>query len=157
MVYGLSFAAIFAVAGCGGSPDDPLSGTWRNETCFGSSVTPPDIEKCTVALTFTNDLEIEVMAEWVSLPATADHPGCTTTKLVTGQTWSTRHATDVEILNVKGSGTATVERYDCVKDEDNMDTRATSDIEIPPGDMSYQISDDKLTILSGTLAGTYTR
>jgi hypothetical protein len=55
-----------------------MAGTWSNKTCFGSSVTPPDIESCAVALTFTNELEVELKADWMSLPATAtiERAGC---------------------------------------------------------------------------------
>jgi hypothetical protein len=160
MALGLSLGclAVLAGAGCGGSgPDDPLTGTWRNTTCFGSSSTPPDIAKCTVALTFTDDLDVELTAEWMSLPATSMYPRCTTTRRVTGQQWSTKHASTSETLAVTGNGTSTIERADCINEEDNMTAKPTEDISIPSGDTKYQISNGKLTILSGDLAGTYAR
>lgn len=154
MALGLSLGSVLAVTGCGSSgADDPLAGTWRNTACFGSESTPADIAGCTVELTFTNDLDIELKAEWMSRPATLTHPGCTTTKRVTGQQWST----DSRMLAVTGHGEATIERADCVNMEDDMTATSTSDISIPSGDTKYQISNDKLTILSRSLAGTYTR
>jgi hypothetical protein len=158
MVLGLSIGGALAVAGCGNSgADDPMTGTWSNTTCFGSTSTPPDIASCRVELTFTPDLDIELKAEWVSLPATLTNPRCTTTKRVTGQQWSTKRATSSEILAVTGQGTATVERATCINMEDDLMATSTSDISIPSGDTKYQISNDELTILSGPLAGTYTR
>ena len=151
----LSLGSMLALVGCGGSTPDPMSGTWSNATCFGSSVTPPDIEKCAVALTFTDELDVELKADWMSLAATATYPGCTTTRRVTGQRWSTEHATDSETLTVTGSGKATIERSGCVNMGDNLAATNTSDISIPAGDTEYQISDDTLTILSGNLSGTY--
>lgn len=154
MALGLSLGSVLAVTGCGRSgADDPLAGTWSNTACFGSESTPADIAGCSVALTFTNDLDIELKAEWMSRPATLTHPGCTTTKRVTGQRWSTNS----ELLAVTGRGDATIERANCVNMEDDMSATSTSDISIPTGDIKYQISNDKLTILSGSLAGMYTR
>lgn len=158
MTLGLSFGAVLSLAGCGGSgPDDPLTGTWSNKACYGAESTPSDIAECGVELTFTDDLEIELKADWVSLPATSTHPRCTTTKRVTGQRWSTRQEADSQILTVTGSGTATIERADCVNTEDDLTAEPTSDISIPSGDAKYQITGGKLTILAGGLAGTYTR
>ena len=145
-----------SLAGCGGS-SDPLAGTWSNPTCYGSDTTPADIEECSVALTFTDALAIELQADWLSLPATANYPGCTTTELVTGQTWSTEAGKDSDTLTVSGAGTSTVERNGCVNDSDNMDPTATSEISIPNGDIEYQISGNTLTIIDSTLAGTYER
>lgn len=154
MALGLSLGFVLAMTGCGSSgADDPLAGTWSNTACFGSESAPADIAGCTVALTFTNDLDIELKAEWMSRPATLTHPGCTTTKRVTGQQWST----DGETLAVTGSGSATIERADCVNMEDNMTTTSTSEISIPSGDTKYQISNKQLTILTRGLAGKYTR
>lgn len=140
-------------AGCRTS--DPLAGTWKNDTCYGSDSMPEDVESCGLALTFTDALDISLDADWVSMPATAENPGCITRKSVTGQTWSTAPASDHDVLTVEGQGSATVERTDCVNAEDDMDETATSDIDIPSGDIDYQISDDVLTVLTGELAGTY--
>jgi hypothetical protein len=59
-------------------------------------------------LTLGDDLTVELKAEWRSLAATSTNPGCPTTKLITGQQWSTDHATTT--FTLKGNGTATVER-----------------------------------------------
>lgn len=154
---GLLLGAALAVTGCKDRvPDDPLMGTWHNTTCFGTPLTPPDIARCTLALTFRTDLGIDLKAEWVSLPATSMHPGCITTRRVTGQNWSTKHATaDSESLTVTGTGAATIERTDCLHMENNLKASPTSDISIASSTAQYQISDDMLIIPSGDLAGTY--
>jgi hypothetical protein len=131
-------------------------GTWHNTACFGTPLTPPDFAECTLALTFRTDLGIELKGEWVSLPATSMRPRCITTRRVTGQRWSTEHATaDSEKLTVTGTGAATIERADCLHKEDDLKASPTSDISIVSSTAHYQISNDKLTILSGDLAGTY--
>lgn len=151
-------AIVLSMTGCGiGDSSDDLAGTWSNTTCYGSTSTPADIEECSVSLTFTDALTMELQADWLSLPATAEHPGCTTTKLVTGHTWSTLEEKDYDVLAVAGEGTSTIERSGCVYDEDNMDPTGTSDISVPNGDVNYQISGDTLTILSSGLEGTYTQ
>lgn len=153
---GFSLVSVFAMAGCGnGVADDPLTGTWDNTSCFGSPSKPADIESCTSELTFSNELEIELKATRISLAATAMFPGCTSTKVVTGQQWSAEHAADT--FTVTGKGGATLERTDCVNMEDNLNPTATSDISIPSGDTTFVISEDTLTVKSGTLQGTYTR
>lgn len=152
-IFGLSLLTLFAASGCRSS--DPLSGTWSNDTCFGSESTPDDIESCGVSLKFTDSLEVSLEAEWVSLPATATYPGCITTRSVTGQTWSTTEEADFDVLHIEGSGSATVERNGCVYSEDDLDATDTSDISIPSGDIDYQISDGVLTILTGDLQGAY--
>jgi hypothetical protein len=143
------------IASTGCRPSDPLVGTWSNDTCFGTATTPPDIEKCSVALTFNDGLEISLVAEWFTLPATAERPGCIITKEVTGQSWSTTARADFDVLHVDGTGEATVERHGCVYPEDDLDQTATSDLEIPSGDINYQISSGTLTVLTSDLAGTY--
>ena len=158
MVLGLSLVGALALAGCGstGSAVDPLTGTWSNATCFGSTSAPSDIASCSVALSFTADLNFELTAAWVSMPATSMYPGCTTTKRVTGQQWSTDGATPTGTLDVAGAGTATVERSGCVNSVDDLQAMPATDISIRPGNMQYQIVDGKLTILSSDLAGSYT-
>jgi hypothetical protein len=157
-VIGVSILSTFSMLGCGrgtGATDDPLAGTWRNDACFGSSSKPADVERCAVALTFTNGLGVELEAKWISLAATAMNPGCTTTRRVTGQKWSTNHAT--QTLTVTGTGNATIERSHCVNAEDKSDAIPTSDIEIRPGDMSYELDDGTLRVFTGDLRGTYSR
>jgi hypothetical protein len=145
---------LFAFAtGCASS--DPLAGTWSNATCYGSDSTPEDVENCSTALTFTDELEVELRAEWTSLPATANYPGCITTKLVTGMTWSTARSGDHEVLTVEGTGVATMGRSGCVNATDDLEPSTTSTIDLPSGDIDYQITDGALTILTGDLVGIY--
>jgi hypothetical protein len=118
---------------------------------------PEDVEECSTTLTFTDALTVDLQADWLSLPATADYPGCTTTELVTGQTWSTQAGKDNDTYTISGNGVATMERTGCVNDADNSEPVATSDISIPEGEADYQISGDTLTILTTSLAGSYTR
>jgi hypothetical protein len=155
MVLGLSLGAL-ALSGCGSAAGtDPLTGTWSNATCFGTTSTPADIESCSVALSFGADLNVELTATWISMPATAMYPGCTTTKLVTGQQWSTDDVMPTSTLDVTGTGASTVQRTGCVNGSDDLSATPTSDISIPSGDTRYQIVDGKLTVLSGDIAGTY--
>jgi hypothetical protein len=157
IILGLSLAGMLALAGCGGtgSTSDPLTGTWSNATCYGSTSTPSNISSCSVTLSFTADLNVGLTAAWISMPATAMYPGCTTTKRVSGQLWSTDDAMPTETLTVTGTGDATMERTGCVNAVDDLEAMSTSDISIPSGDTQYQIIDGKLTILSSNIAGTY--
>lgn len=158
MAIASSTLSIFLALGCeggGSATEDPLAGKWGNEACYGSASTPPDVERCSVALTLTNALGVELEATWTSLAATATNPGCTTTRRVTGQTWSTDHAEHT--LTVSGNGKATMERSGCVNATDNLEVRPTSDIVIRPGQMSYELDGDTLRVLTGSLRGTYTR
>lgn len=151
-----STLALLALQGCGnGVADDPLTGTWSNTACFGSSSVPSDVASCSVTLTFSDGLDIQLKATWISLAATATNPGCTTTRLVQGQTWSADH--DANTFTVSGDGTATMERSDCVNAEDNQSAVATTDIAIPSGDTTYSISGNTLTVTTGALKGTYSR
>src|SRR5512132_1460637 len=110
----LSVAMVLAVAGCGG--DDPLTGTWSNDTCFGSSTRPAGVEKCKTSLTFNDDLTFSIKSEELGMPATAAAPGCTTTREITGQTWST----DASTFTLAGAGRATIERSSCVNEKDEF-------------------------------------
>lgn len=154
---GLSLMSLFAIAGCSSSDadTDPLTGTWSNTSCYGVPSKPADIESCNTELTFGDDLNIELKAERISLAATSTTPGCTTTRLITGQQWSTDHA--AETFTVTGSGAATIERTDCINETDNMDATATTDVSIPREDTKYTLSGDTLSVKSGPLAGAYTR
>ncbi len=156
MAFGLSLVSLFAIAGCGSeAADDPLAGTWSNNSCFGTATKPADIESCRTELSFSNDLDVELEAEWISLAATAVQPGCTTTKLVTGQQWSANHAKNT--FTVTGDGSSTVERANCVNSEDNLSSTAATDINIPSGATTYSLSGDTLTVQQGSLKGVYTR
>jgi hypothetical protein len=148
---GLSLVLGLAVVGCGG--DDPLTGTWTNTTCYGSTSLPDGIESCTTALTFSADLAFALEAKQFSEPATVVNPGCTTLRAVKAQTWST----DGDTFSLAGTGTATMERSSCVTPTDESQPAATSDISIPKGSSAYTIAGDALTIASGSLAGTYKR
>jgi hypothetical protein len=153
---GLSLVSLFAIAGCGSeAANDPLAGAWSNDTCFGAASKPADIESCSTKLTFSDGLKIDLDAQWVSLAATAKTPGCTTTRLVTGQEWSADHAKNT--FNVSGSGASTIERTTCVNDTDNLNATSTTDISIPSGDSTYALSGDTLTIKTGALKGAYNR
>ncbi len=148
--------SLLAMAACGtNATDDPLAGTWTNTQCFGTSTKPADVESCVTELTFTNGLEVTLKAQWIALAATATNPGCTTTKLVSGQEWSTSHADGT--FTVTGEGSATVERSMCIHSADDASAAPTTDISIPSGDFDYTLSGNKLTITSGALQGVYTQ
>jgi hypothetical protein len=151
MMLGLSVALAFAAAGCGG--DDPLTGTWTNTACFGVKATPEGIKSCSTELTFTADLAFSLKAKAFSEPATAMAPGCTTTRSVDGQTWST----DGTSFTLEGDGKATTERSSCVNATDEFKSMATTDIAVASRASGYVITDNSLTISAGDLAGTYTR
>lgn len=137
--------------GCGG--DDPLTGTWSNSECYGSKALPEGIKSCSMEVTFNADLTFSLKTEQLSEPATAVAPGCTTTRLVAGQTWST----DGSTYDLAGTGKATLERSSCVNNTDELKAAPTTDITIPTGRSGYTITDTSLTIASGALAGTYTK
>lgn len=148
---GLSIATMLASTGCGG--DDPLTGTWKNTGCFGVSATPAGIKSCTTELSFPTDLNFSLKAEQFSEPATATAPGCTTTRKVSGQTWST----DGDNVAIEGTGAATLARSSCVNATDEFAEAATTDISVGAGTAAYVITGDSLSIATGPLAGTYTR
>ena len=141
---------MFAGAGCGG--DDPLTGTWSDATCFGAKTTPEGIKSCTTALTFTADLAFSLKAEQFSEPGTATAPGCTTTRTIEGQTWST----DGTAFTLAGTGKAMMERSSCVNATDEFKPLATTELVAPSGGSEYVIDNKTLTIAKGPLAGTYT-
>jgi hypothetical protein len=151
MALGLSVATVLAVAGCGS--EDPLTGTWSNESCFASSTKPAGVEKCKTSLKFNEDLTFSIKAEEIAMPATATAPGCTTTREIKGQTWST----DASTFTLAGAGKATIERSSCVNAKDEFQAAPTIDMDIPTGTSKYTIVDESLTIESGPLKGTYTR
>lgn len=138
-------------AGCGG--DDPLTGSWSNSTCFGSTNMPEGIKDCKTSLTFSADLTFSLDAQQFSEPATATNPGCTTTRKIEGQTWST----DGTSFTLESTGKATMERSSCINATDESTAVATTDIAVPTGRAEYVITDTSLTIASGPLKGTYTR
>jgi hypothetical protein len=151
MALGLSVTMMLIGAGCGG--DDPLTSTWSNTTCFGSATMPEGIKDCKTTLTFNADLTFSLQAQQFSEPATATNPGCTTTRLIEGQTWST----DGTSFTLASTGKATMERTSCVNATDENKPVATTDIAVPTGRAEYVITDTSLTIASGALKGTYTQ
>ncbi len=151
MALGLSAAVALSVVGCGG--DDPLTGTWSNDTCHGTSGKPEGIDHCKTSLTFKDDLTFSIKAEQTSMPATAKAPGCTTTSAITGQTWST----DSTTFTLEGTPKATLERSSCVNAQDEFKAALAPDVETPSGEAKYTIVNKSLTIESGPLKGTYTR
>jgi hypothetical protein len=151
MALGLSVAMVFAGVGCGG--DDPLTGSWTNTACFGAKATPDGVKSCTTTLSFTNELAFSLKSEQFSEPATAVAPGCTTTRLVEGQSWST----DGDTFTLAGGGKATLARSSCVNATDEFPATTTTDIAIPSAGSGYVITDNSLTIAAGLLAGTYTK
>ncbi len=158
LIAGLSLAGSLAISGCNEdvvATQDPLEGSWSNDGCFGVEGTPADVESCTVTVEFSAELDVTVTATWVSLAATQNLPGCTTTRVVTGQTWSADHTTNEVTLS--GKPEATIERSSCVKEADNLAAVATSDIEVLSGSARYEVNADALTIVSGSLAGSYVR
>ena len=150
MALGLSVAMMFAGVGCGG--EDPLTATWSNTSCFGFKGTPVGMKSCSTQLTFTADLAFSLEAKQFAEPATAVGPGCTTTRKVQGQTWST----DGTSFTLGNTGKATTERSSCVNASDEFKAVATKDIEVASGTTAYAITDNSLNIPSGPLAGTYT-
>ena len=127
IAFGFSLLSTLAMVGCGnGVEADPLAGDWSNTSCFGGAK-PADVESCTVSLALQSDLDVRLDAAWISLAATDTNPGCTTTRSIIGQEWSTDHATNT--LTVEGKGEATISRSNCVKGEDNFKPTATADIE----------------------------
>lgn len=151
MALGLSAAVALSVIGCGG--EDPLTGTWSNDSCYGTSGKPEGIEKCKTSLTFKDDLTFSIKAEQFSMPATATAPGCTTTSEITGQRWST----DSTAFTLEGTPQATLARSSCVNERDEFKASAAPDVDMPGGSANYTIVDKSLTIESGPLKGTYTR
>lgn len=168
----LSALAFSALAGCdqdtttetssdtdtdanrGASPD-PLTGDWKGENCFGSAQKPSEVESCSITLSFSKDLDFSMEAAWVNLAATQEYPGCTTTKRVTGQKWSTDH--DKDTIHITGTSHATMERAKCVDPKDEVQTSSTDDISVPAGDYHYSIDGTTLNIDSGPLKGVYAR
>jgi len=87
------------------------------------------------------------------MPATAAAPGCTTTRVVTGQTWSTDSSTFV----LNGTPKATIERSSCVNNRDELKVGPTTDMDMPTGEAKNTVLEKSLTIESGPLKGTYMR
>lgn len=152
------FAAL-ATAGCAvNGPNDALTGTWTNTSCFGATAMPADIQSCSITLAFGADLSVAMTDARQSQPATAQWPRCTTTRRVTGQQYSTSNgATNSNTMTITGSSTSTMERTGCANAADNSPPAADSVDSIAPGELNYEISANVLTIPTGPFAGHYSR
>ena len=154
----LALQLAILAAGCAtNGPDDPLTGTWSNTSCYGSATMPVDIQACGTAISFSADLSITLVDTRQSLPATAVYPRCTATRRETGQRFSTARGANGMTLTVSSGGTSTLERSGCANDADNRAAMADSVDSIPVGVTAYQLSGNTLMIAGGSLAGAYTR
>lgn len=140
--------------GCGKGPDDPLTGSWVNASCFGDTQQPDDIQSCSTKLRFDADLTLTVTDARQSAPATANYPRCTATRVLKGLRYSTNSQGTVTFT---GSTTSTLERRDCANPTDNQNELADTRDAVPPGMSLYSISDRTLTLTSGPLFGDYRR
>lgn len=139
---------------CGKGPDDPLTGSWSNMSCFGDTQQPEDIQSCTTRLRFDADLTVTVTDTRQSAPATANYPRCTATRLVKGLRYSTNSQ---GTLTFTGSTTSTLERRDCANPADNQSEIADTRDAIAAGMSLYSIADRTLSLTSGPLLGEYRR
>ncbi len=151
--------SVLASAGCAiNGPNDALTGTWTNTSCYGSTDMPADIQSCSISLAFASDLSVSLTDVRQSQPATALYPRCTTTRRVTGQRYSTSDpANTSRTVTITGTGTSTLERTGCANATDNAAPVADSADSIPSGPMAYELSADILTLPAGSLAGHYNR
>ncbi len=148
-------ATLLFSVGCGGSgPDDPVTGTWANGSCFGDTTTPPDIQTCKLSLRFDADLKFTLIDARQSLPATAVTPRCNAIRTVTGMTYSTN---SLGTLTLSGSSASTLERKDCANAADNQAAMADTRHTLAAGPISYSIKDKTLSITTGQLSGDYLR
>ena len=148
-------AALLLVIGCGGKgPDDPITATWANDTCFGDTSKPADIQSCKTSIRFDADLSVTLINSRLSLPATAVNPRCNTNRLVTGMKYSTN---SMGTLTLTGTSMSTLERKDCANAADNQAPMADTRDSLTAGTLSYTIKDKTLSITSGPLLGDYTR
>jgi hypothetical protein len=148
-------AALLLSIGCGGKgPDDPITGTWFNGTCFGDSSMPADIQSCKLSVRFDADLSVTLIDSRQSLPATAVNPRCNANRTVTGMKYSTNNA---GTLTLTGSSMSTLERKDCANAADNQAPMADTRDSLNAGNLDYSITATKLTITAGQIVGEYTR
>src|SRR5205814_1537261 len=111
--------ALLAAAGCNG-PNDALTGTWTNSSCFGTATMPADIQTCSTSLAFSRDLDLVIRDVRQSQPATANYPRCTSTRTISGQQYSTSNNGGASgTLTLAGDSTSTLERAGCANDSDN--------------------------------------
>ena len=150
---------LLATAGCTiNGPNDALTGTWTNTSCYGSPTMPADIQSCSTSVEFGADLSVTVVDSRQAQPATAMYPRCTITRRATGQQYSTSNGTgSLMTVTITGQSTSTIERTGCANATDNAAPAADTFNPIPAGVAPYQISTNMLTISAGSLAGSYTR
>ena len=151
----LPLAALILSIGCGGKgPDDPITGTWANENCFGDTTKPADIQSCKQSLRFDADLTFKLINSRLSLPATAVNPRCNTNRTVTGMKYSTD---SMGTFTLTGTSMSTLERKDCANAADNQAPTADTRDSLTAGAVTYTIKDKTLSITSGALLGDYLR
>ena len=140
--------------GCGNGADDPLTGTWSNDVCFGDTEQPGDIQSCSTTLHFDADLTVTLTDTRQSLPATATYPRCTTLRMVKGLTYSTNNQGTVTFT---GTTHSTLARQDCANSADNQGEIADTRDSVSAGQSHYSITDKTLTLSSGVINGQYQR
>lgn len=142
-------------AACGGNgPDDPLTGSWSNATCFGDTSQPADIQSCKLTISLERDLTVIVKDSRQSLPATAVNPRCTAIRTMTGLRYSTNSA---GTLTFTGTTSSTLVRKDCANMADNLAETADTRDSVSAGSTGYSITDTTLSVSSGQLSGDYLR
>jgi len=153
----LSLVVCLVAVGCGNAgTDDPLTGTWKNDTCFQQPVQPTNVQACSTSLVFTSDLKFSLVTTEQIKSAEAVSPRCLTTHEAKGQTWSVGITDNKQSVTIAGSSTSNYKLTDCVRSEDNKGSTPDT-ISVLPGVIPYSINATTLTISSGTLQGTYTK
>lgn len=150
----IALMALALSVGCGAGPDDPITGTWSRDSCFGEASKPADIATCSTKLRLDADLSFRVIDVRQSLPATATYPRCTTTRVVKGLQYSTDGKGKLTLV---GTSSSTMERTTCANDADNLSPTPDDKNSVAAGVMDYVIKDKTLSITSGSLSGDYVR
>ena len=139
--------------GCGGKgPDDPITGTWGNATCFGDASMPADIQTCKLSVRFDADLSVTLIDSRQSLPATSVFPRCIAERTVTGMKYSTNN---MGTLTLTGSSTSTLARTNCANEADNQAKMADTRDALNPGTLTYSIAAKTLSITAGQIVGDF--
>ncbi len=151
----LLLISLFASVGCANvGTADTLTGTWTNTSCYGVAMMPDDVQSCSLTLTFAASLDVTLSDSRLTRAANLTYPRCTTVRRVTGQRYSTTPDT---VVAIAGTGTATIERTNCINPVDNSAAAPDSSASIMNGSYSYRVNGNTLTISAGPLAGMYTR
>ncbi len=141
--------------GCGGKgPDDPITGTWANASCYGDATMPSDVQTCKLSVRFDADLSVTLIDSRQSLPATAVNPRCNAIRTVTGMKYSTNN---MGTLSFTGTSTSTLERKDCANAADNQPVMSDTRDSLAAGALTYTITAKTLSITAGQIVGEYTR